>query len=318
MYSLVIPVYNRALLIDSTLKSALNQSLAFDEIIVVDDGSTDEIASVLAKYSDRIKVIHTANRGVQQARNTGVDAARGDRVVFCDSDDLLDEDYLLVMSKWIECYPDIDVTYCNFSTFGDRPWFSDRYFSAPDGYFDGAQLVNGFYMNVPDLYIKSARYPTMWVTGMMVRKDFYKKINGFNSVFHKVVTEDWEFNLRVIIQGQVSLCRRVLTRVRMHNGNQSRNSLKLSLGAATTLGFSLKNHKGNEKYKNELNKIISEFNIKSFNLAFEKGDFLVAKKLLMLDQLSIIGLKFNLKKFIINCPGFFRLIFWKISQLINR
>jgi glycosyltransferase involved in cell wall biosynthesis len=77
--TLVIPAYNRSQLITETLNSALNQSLRFQEIIVVDDGSTDDTPDTLAKFGDRITVVRTPNQGVQVARNIGIERAR-DRV----------------------------------------------------------------------------------------------------------------------------------------------------------------------------------------------------------------------------------------------
>ena len=86
MFTLIIPAYNRGDLIAQTLQSAFTQSIHFDEIIVVDDGSTDDTPSVLKQFENRVKVIRTENQGVQHARNTGVTAALHERVIFCDSD----------------------------------------------------------------------------------------------------------------------------------------------------------------------------------------------------------------------------------------
>lgn len=84
-FSVVIPVYNRANLIDRTLSSVIKEDL---EIIVVDDGSTDGTAECLAKYGDRITVLHQENQGAGAARNLGISKATGDYILFLDSDDL--------------------------------------------------------------------------------------------------------------------------------------------------------------------------------------------------------------------------------------
>lgn len=68
MFSLIIPAHNRGALIERTLLSALDQSVPFDEIIVVDDGSTDNTPEVLQRFSDRVRYIRTTNQGVQIAR----------------------------------------------------------------------------------------------------------------------------------------------------------------------------------------------------------------------------------------------------------
>lgn len=87
-FSLIIPTFNRADLIGRTLESVFAQTRLPDEIIVVDDGSTDGTLDLLASYGSKICVMTQANRGPGAARNLGVRHATGDYVVFLDSDDL--------------------------------------------------------------------------------------------------------------------------------------------------------------------------------------------------------------------------------------
>jgi glycosyltransferase involved in cell wall biosynthesis len=87
-FSTIIPVFNRPRLVNSAIDSALAQRLTDQEIIVVDDGSTDETAQVLRhRYGDRIRLLQQPNQGPGPARNTGLQAARGMYVAFLDSDD---------------------------------------------------------------------------------------------------------------------------------------------------------------------------------------------------------------------------------------
>ena len=85
--SVIIPTYNRANSVGKAIQSVLDQTFKDLEIIVVDDGSTDDSAPVLAAFGDRIRLIQQANRGVSGARNTGVRAATGKWIAFLDSDD---------------------------------------------------------------------------------------------------------------------------------------------------------------------------------------------------------------------------------------
>lgn len=87
-FSTVIPVFNRADLIGATIESVLDQSLKDHQVIVVDDGSTDGTAEVLARYADRITIIRQTNAGPGAARNAGIAAATGSYITFIDSDDL--------------------------------------------------------------------------------------------------------------------------------------------------------------------------------------------------------------------------------------
>jgi len=102
-FSIVIPTYNRARLIERTLHSCLCQSFLDFEIIVVDDGSTDDTAAVVeqvALQDPRVRLLrHSRNRGACPARNTGADAAEGDWIICLDSDDELVTDALRVMRQ---------------------------------------------------------------------------------------------------------------------------------------------------------------------------------------------------------------------------
>lgn len=104
-FSVVIPVYNKAEFISDAIESILNQAVKDFEIIVVDDGSSDEIDSVLSKYSD-IKLVRQENSGVSVARNTGINAACGDYICFLDADDKWLPNHLKILDGLINKYPE--------------------------------------------------------------------------------------------------------------------------------------------------------------------------------------------------------------------
>ena len=88
LVSVIIPTYNRSKLVTRAVESALQQTYPNCEIIVVDDGSTDDTREILGSYKDRIKYIYQENSGQGVARNTGIRAARGKWIAFLDSDDI--------------------------------------------------------------------------------------------------------------------------------------------------------------------------------------------------------------------------------------
>lgn len=89
LVSVIIPCYNRAMYVAAAVESVLTQTHRNVEVIAVDDGSSDGTVEILAGFGDRIRVFQQENRGASAARNTGLEYARGDYIVFLDSDDLL-------------------------------------------------------------------------------------------------------------------------------------------------------------------------------------------------------------------------------------
>ena len=106
LISVIIPTYNRAHMVAEAIESVLNQRLNAYELIVVDDGSTDETPKVLAGYNAAITVIRQINKGVSAARNQGIQSARGDLIAFLDSDDLWQPGKLACQFEFFQNHPE--------------------------------------------------------------------------------------------------------------------------------------------------------------------------------------------------------------------
>lgn len=103
LISVIIPVYNVDLFLEPCLESILRQTYSNIEVICVDDGSTDRSLEICQKYKEkdnRVYVIHKDNQGVSSARNTGVDFAHGQYIIFIDADDYLDKNALKILSSY--------------------------------------------------------------------------------------------------------------------------------------------------------------------------------------------------------------------------
>lgn len=313
--SLVIPSYNRATLIGHTIDSALAQSRPFLEIIVADDGSTDNIAEVLARYGDKVTFLALDHTGVQAARNRGADIARGDYVTFCDSDDLLEPDFVATMFGWLDDHPDCDAVYCNFVTFqNDGKVDSDKFSLAPPRYFAEAQSEGDFIHHFPDLYRRMIEYQPLFMSGTIVRRAFYHEIGGFDTGFKGVGGEDWEFTLRVVALGKVAICKRVLARIRRHDKNDSADSIHMAKGTADILEYALKAHPVATQYRAAIMDEIDSRRAGVFDAAFAGGNFPLAKKMLGTLRTRPSGKKFRLKVFITYLPTLLRRPLWRMTQ----
>lgn len=107
-FSVIIAVFNGAATIGRAIESVLTQTRPPDELIVVDDGSTDGTGGEVARFGDRVTYIHQPNAGVSAARNAGAAAASGEWLAFLDADDVYYPQRLEWHAEWIAAEPDLD------------------------------------------------------------------------------------------------------------------------------------------------------------------------------------------------------------------
>ncbi|MFP4845468.1 glycosyltransferase family 2 protein [Winogradskyella sp. PE311] len=106
-FSVVITVYNKAAFIRSTIASVLAQSFKDFEVIIINDGSTDESAEIINSFNDnRLRLISTKNQGASKARNTGIEEAKYQYIALLDGDDIWHSDYLNAVYNAIIKFPD--------------------------------------------------------------------------------------------------------------------------------------------------------------------------------------------------------------------
>lgn len=120
MISVIIPAFNAASCLEQCIDSILKQTYTNFEIIVIDDGSTDDTQNICKKYESidsRIRYIYQKNAGVSAARNRGIENAKGDWVAFVDADDSVESQYLEYMIKAVSD-KNADIAFCGFSVAG--------------------------------------------------------------------------------------------------------------------------------------------------------------------------------------------------------
>lgn len=133
LISVIVPVYNVADYLEYSLNSIQQQSYQQLEIILVDDGSTDDSSSICKKYLNqdlRFKYIYQENAGLSAARNTGITAASGEYITFVDSDDWLDTSAIEILYRNLKKY-DADIAAGNYNMYNDsKQEFSFKVFDS--------------------------------------------------------------------------------------------------------------------------------------------------------------------------------------------
>ncbi len=115
-YSVIVPLYNKGAYVHKTLESLLAQSYQHFEVVLVDDGSTDDSAEVVRSFQDdRIRLIQQENQGVSAARNRGFEAARHEMIALIDADDYWDQEFLSCVDQLVDKYPDNSLFCARFS-----------------------------------------------------------------------------------------------------------------------------------------------------------------------------------------------------------
>lgn len=136
LISVVIPAYNAQHSLRATLDSVLAQTWPDTEIIVVDDGSTDHTAALLASYGTRVRTLSQPNGGLASARRAGVAAARGDWIALMDADDLCRPERLAVQARVLQRWPEVVLCCSDFDAFDEQgrvhPANARRYYASID------------------------------------------------------------------------------------------------------------------------------------------------------------------------------------------
>lgn len=213
--SVIIPAYNSAPFLAETLGSAFAQTYRDFEIIVINDGSTDNTDEVISEFQDRIVYIKQPNRGVMAARNAGLKAARGRYIALLDSDDLLLPNFLEVLVGMLEADPDVSVAYPNA-----------RYFGWPK--HDGKLHQDVFPVAQPvsfDRMLKRECY----IFGLLVfRREVIDDVGGYDEALEGQGAEDFELWLRMLRHGyRFQFTTEVLALYRWRHDSLSNTGIKI-------------------------------------------------------------------------------------------
>jgi len=166
LVSIIIPAYQSAATIGRTLTDIYSQTWPNLEVIIVDDGSTDQLEQALATWRTRLRIIRQPNRGAAAARNTGAAQARGEFLLFIDADTSLEPDMLTTMVAVLVTHPDAAFAYSNFK-FGPKGFHLFEY--SPDklrqrNYIHTSSLIRRGLFTGFDQTLKKFQDWDLWLT----------------------------------------------------------------------------------------------------------------------------------------------------------
>lgn len=200
LISVIIPTFNYAHYIHEALQSVLRQAHSPLEIIIVDDGSTDDTAELLTAYQDRVLYVRQENRGTGAARNTGILRSRGDYLAFLDADDVWIPEKLNLQMQCFRLTPELDAVYGHVEQF-----------VSPDLDARSATRLRHLHGSVQPAPIPSS---------LLIRRPGFDRVGLFDESLRLGVEMDWYARLQDHGLNSVML-RNVLYRRRLHGSNQN-------------------------------------------------------------------------------------------------
>lgn len=211
MFSVIIPLYNKAAYIEKALKSVLNQSFHEFEVIIVNDGSTDNGVHIVEYFlrsqqqegnisvKEHVRIINQQNKGVAIARNNGVNAAKYEYIAFLDADDWWHKHYLAEMKQLIDKYPDAALYGSSYYQVKHEQRVKAEIGVNPDfkmGYIDYCKV-----------YAKTLCMP-VWTSAAIIRKPIFQEEKGFKPTLK--LGEDFDLWIRVAMNHKVALLNKPL------------------------------------------------------------------------------------------------------------
>lgn len=230
--SVIIPVYNGAGYVSRAIESALDQEQVNHEVIVVDDGSSDDLASVLARFGDKIRLVrHQENKGLPAARNTGVRAAQSDIIALLDADDWWSKEKLREQVAVLRENPEIDIVFTDFLTVDQcgvkTGWQGGIKDQMPTLGLQLRELGTHVYELVGDVHYALIRHTSfMHPSSMSMRKQMFESAGYFDESMR--YCEDLEFWIRLASCGRVALIDSTLVTIEARADSWGRHVIKNS------------------------------------------------------------------------------------------
>ena len=299
-FSIVIPLFNKANHVENTIKSILSQTFIDYEIIVINDGSTDNGEALVRGFNDdRIQVYNQENQGVSVARNLGIEKSKGKLIAFMDADDFWFPDHLQELANLYYDFPECGI-YCS----RHKIRISKKHFQIP--VYNGIdQLFRGI---VPDYFFSNKPFRITWTSSLAIPKEILQKFEGFTPGVTN--GQDLELWAKIGIEHTVALTNKITA---IYNFNIPNSITKRYVNSMKLMDF--KQFKQSEKENSSLKNFLDLYRIE-YGLRYyifgnkEKANFYLKDV-----SPQNISLKIQL---LLKMPSVFLRIFLKSKNTLKR
>lgn len=247
--SVIIPTFNGAQFIGRTLDSILQQDYPPAEIIVVNDGSTDDTASVVRTYAPGVRLIDIENGGPTGARLTAVRAAKSEWLAFCDSDDLWHPDHLSGLVGLADTHS-VPFAFSNFRHVKNGQRADKSHFEADPNFWmqPGRPVGNDGFIAEAPLFLRVLSHQAVFPSCILVHRAFFDRVGGLNPALGRNVSEDLEFTLRCTKEKPTGIIVRPTVDVWRHEQNYTSDWIRTVAGSIAILDYARINHDLNQEY----------------------------------------------------------------------
>lgn len=301
--SVVIPLHNKQDSIACTIQSVLDQTIGDFEIVVVDDGSTDNSLGIVQSFDDeRIRVIHKENGGVSSARNVGIQAAKGVFIALLDADDLWDRDYLREQMRMVSDFPDCHMWGINYAETVNGEIIRVVPTGLPKGYRGVVEDYFSIKRRASDLFCSSS---------VLIKKEVFDKVGFFDERIR--YAEDSDMWFRIIARFKVAFYDRYMVFYRFDAENRAQVKPRRLNSFLPFYVDKYKSFQDNTIFYAWINRWSAQHIANYyFNQPNERKDAALAAKKL---DYSVIPLKY---KYLLKPPFFIGAALYKTIRFVNR
>lgn len=222
--SVIIPNYNYGRYVGEAIESVMTQTVPVHEIIVVDDGSTDNSKEIVSAYGERVKLICQKNRGVGAARNAGVAASTGEYVAFLDADDVWLPNKTERQLEQFAADPEIGMVTCGMLEVSLSGQALSQFNEGLEGWV------------AEDLLLFKRSVVVGSGSTALIKRSVFEAVGGVDETKEMHPSEDWYFNFRVAQISRMGFVPELLVYYRNHGGNGHLNIRRMERAVRLALG----------------------------------------------------------------------------------